>query len=366
MHGVFQSKKTGLWYLDYRTPDGKRRREMIGPSKQLAENVMRKRKVEMAEDRFLDKAKKAKIKFEDFCLEYYNIHSKPNKKSWKMDYFHLEELKKFFKGKYLYEITASDIEKFKIERLKKVSPSTVNRQLGVLRGMFNKAIAWGKLEKSPMRTVDFLKEPKGRLRFLEREEIPRLLSNSTKKLRPIVTVAIFTGMRRGEIFRLKWHDIDFRRNIITLLDTKNGDKREVPMNEQVKTALIRVPKNPESPYVFCNEEGQPLHDVRKSFWTALRKSGIKDFRFHDLRHTFASQLVMSGIDLNTVRELLGHKDMTMTLRYSHLSPSHKQRAVDILGRRMDAFWTLEPKTESTTKIGSSQPVGNKAFAHIGE
>ena len=121
-------------------------------------------------------------------------------------------------------------------------------------------------------------------------------------------------MRRGEIFGLKWHDIDVKRNIITLLDTKNGDKREIPMNEQVKTALIRVRKHPDCAYIFCNEKGVPLHDIRKSYSTALRKSGITNFRFHDLRHTFASQLVMSGVDLNTVRELLGHKDMTMTLR----------------------------------------------------
>jgi integrase len=361
MKGVFQNKKTSDWYIDYRTSDGKRRRETIGPSRQLAENVLRKRKVEMAEGKYLDKAKQEKIKFEDFCQEYFNMHSKPHKKSWQMDYFHLEELKRFFKGQYLYAITTSDIEKFKVERLKKVSSSTVNRQLGVLRSMFNKAIAWGKLDKSPMRSVEFLKEPKGRLRFLEREEIAKLFSNCSRKLRPVVTVAIFTGMRRGEIFRLKWHDIDVRRNIITLLDTKNGDKREVPMNEQVKTALIRVPKHPESPYVFCNEEGQPLHDIRKSFWTALRKAGIKDFRWHDLRHTFASQLVMSGIDLNTVRELLGHKDITMTLRYSHLSPSYKHRAVEILGRRMDSFWTLEQKAEIQGKAAVSQPIDNKVF-----
>ncbi len=153
--------------------------------------------------------------------------------------------------------------------------------------------------------------------------------------------------------------------VITLLNTKNGEKREVPMNEQVKTALIRVMKHPESPYVFCNEHGEPRHDIRKSYSTALKKSGIKDFRFHDLRHSFASQLVMAGVDLNTVRELLGHKDITMTLRYSHLAPSHKQRAVDILGKKVDTFWTLEHKTDSAPETGFSQVIDNQLVRNFG-
>ncbi|MBI4310020.1 MAG: site-specific integrase [Candidatus Omnitrophica bacterium] len=109
-----------------------------------------------------------------------------------------------------------------------------------------------------------------------------------------------------------------------------------------------------------------MPDVRKSFSTALRKSGINNFRFHDLRHTFASQLVMSGVDLNTVRELLGHKDMTMTLRYSHLAQSHKQRAVDTLGKRMDTFWTLSPKLEVSEKLDISQPTDNDLVTLFGK
>lgn len=130
------------------------------------------------------------------------------------------------------------------------------------------------------------------------------------------------------------------------------------MNEPVKTDLIRVRKHPETAYVFCNEKGVPTHDVRKSFSTALKKSGITNFHFHDLRYTFASQLVMFGIDLNTVRELLGHKDMAMTLRYSHLAQSHKQRAVDMLGRKMETFWRLEPKAENAFEVSSLQPIVN--------
>jgi len=120
-----------------------------------------------------------------------------------------------------------------------------------------------------------------------------------------------------------------------------------------KTALIRHRKHPESPYIFCNMDGRPLRNVRKSFFTALKKSAILDFHFHDLRHTFASQLVMAGVDLNTVRELLGHKKIEMTLRYSHLSPDHKKRAVDILARRMDTIWTPSPVLTNKPKTALS-------------
>ena len=99
-----------------------------------------------------------------------------------------------------------------------------------------------------------------------------------------------------------------------ILESKNGRKREIPMNEQVKTALIRTKKHPESAYVFTKDDGSRYGHVRKSFFTALKKSGIVGFRFHNLRHTFASQLVMSGVYLNTARELMGHKSLEMTLR----------------------------------------------------
>ena len=122
------------------------------------------------------------------------------------------------------------------------------------------------------------------------------------------------------------------------------------INEQVKTALIRVRKNPESPYVFCKQDGSPCGNFRKSFFTALEKSGINNFYFHDLRHTFASHLVMSGVDLNTVRELMGHKTTMMTLRYSHLSPDHKKRVVDVLSKRMDTIGTPEDNRTEDQQI----------------
>ena len=363
--GICQHKN-GAWYIDYRLPNGKRRQETIGPNRKLAEAVLAKRKVEIAEGKFLDIKKQQKITFEVFGEEFLNLHCKANKKSWKSDEYNLRTLKKHFGGKYLYTITVKDIEKFKLARSGEgVAPATVNRELATLKTMFSKAVVWDKLQENTTKKVQFLKEPAGRLRFLEQEEIFKLLENCNKTLRPIVVLALNTGMRRGEILNLKWHDVDFKRNLITLLDTKNGEKQEVYMNEPVKTALLQVRKHPESPYIFCNEDGKPVHDIRKSFFTALKKSGIKDFHFHDLRHTFASQLAMSGTDINTIRELMGHKDIRMTLRYSHLSPSYKRRAVEALGQKMETFWRLTPNADHQSKEGFPQTIVVERLSNLG-
>lgn len=162
----------------------------------------------------------------------------------------------------------------------------------------------------------------------------------------IIILAINSGMRRGEIFNLKWRDIDFNQDIIYLLKTKSGEKRMIPMNEFLKNTLISVRKHPNSSFVFNNRSGEPFKGIRTQFSTVLRRAGIKRIKFHDLCYTFASQLVMSGVDLNTVRELLGHADLKTTLIYAHLSQDHKKRAVDVLNQKMDTVWTPVQDAES--------------------
>lgn len=151
----------------------------------------------------------------------------------------------------------------------------------------------------------------------------------------MVIVALYTGMRRGEIYNLQWEDIDLQRGIIYVLDTKNSEAREVRMADIVRRALVSIKRHPESSYVFCKKDGTKYGSLKKSFLKALDKSGIMNFRFHDLRHTFASHLVMNNIDLNTVRELLGHKSLRMTLRYAHLSRDHKRVAIEHFDEAMD-------------------------------
>jgi len=345
-------KKDNDFYIDYYV-NGRRRREKIGTSRKLAHIVLKKRKVEIAEGRYLDIKKNAKIKFEDFADEFYRLHSLPNNKlsTSKRKTVLLKNLKSFFGGRYLYAVTPMLVEEYKIKRSEKVKPATVNKELACLKCLYNKAIEWGKAESSPAAKVKLFRGNNYRLRYLEKEEVKKLLKACSPHIKPIVILALHTGMRKGEILNLKWQDISVNRCLIYLLETKNNEKREVYMNDTVKATLIKVLKHPDSPYVFCNKHGKPYANVRKSFDTALRKSGIMGFRFHDLRHTFASHLVMAGVDIKTVQELMGHKSIEMTLRYSHLSLSHKRRAVDILGKRMDTYMDTKPKSkESLEKL----------------
>ena len=134
----------------------------------------------------------------------------------------------------------------------------------------------------------------------------------------------------SELISLTWEDVDFDRRTVTVKAgyAKNGESRSVPINELLKRTLEEVRISDGA--VFRSRTGQPYRSVRTAFMTAVKRAEIVDFTFHDLRHTFASRLVMGGVDLTTVKELMGHKEITMTLRYAHLSDDHKQRAVEIL------------------------------------
>jgi integrase len=152
---------------------------------------------------------------------------------------------------------------------------------------------------------------------------------------PIVIAALNTGMRKGEALGLTWEQVDLKHGFILLDVTKSGERREIPINETLRDTLSGLPRHITGSYVFWQgKDGRRYGDVKKSFRSAVRRAGIKDFRFHDLRHTFASQLVMAGADITTVKELLGHKSLAMTMRYAHLAPSHKVDALNILDRKL--------------------------------
>ena len=262
----------------------------------------------------------------------------------------IKQLKERFNEMLLCNFDTHVLETFQAERIKKGNkPATANRFTAVLSHMFTKATDWKMMDKATVADINVVMFPENnkRLRYLSIEEAQLLVKCCESYLAPIVITALNTGMRKSEILNLRWDaHIDLKHGFILLDITKNGERREIPINATLRATLQGITRRLDVPYVFCNPvTGKPYQkDFKKSFHSALRKAKIADFRFHDLRHTFASHLIMAGIDLTTVKELLGHKDIKMTLRYSHLAPAHKASAVDIYDQKMN------PKTVNLAQI----------------
>jgi len=344
--GVYQRGEN--WYVDFAFMK-KRYRRRIGPSRKGADKVISKMKGEIAENRFLDVWKKPDpIKFKDFVEKYYlkNLEADRRRTS------RLDILKREFGDKIIQEITAFQIERYKMNRKESLKPASVNRELALIKHVFSKAIEYGMLKENPAKKVKLLKGEVARVRFLSPDEMSSLIENCEERIRPLVVVSLNTGFRKSELLGLAWDRVDMDRGILTLLKTKGGKRRDVPMNETVRAVLEKIEGR--EGLVFLRKNGKPFKDstLRKPFANALKKSGIQDFRWHDMRHCFASSLVMAGVDLNVVRELLGQADLKMTLRYSHLSPSAKTRAVSVL----DSIMAQKPpqKTEEK-KVVSLRP-----------
>ena len=270
----------------------------------------------------------------------------------------------------LNEITTWITEKWRSRRQKDgVKFTTINRELVDLKACLARARDWGVIEVHPLERMKPCKiDSNPKVRFLSKEEFQAILSaldarearlrtertNANKfraersydlypdlsnkpfadYLKPVVLLSLHSGLRRGELFGLRWEDIDFaQRNLtVTAATAKSGKTRHVPLNDEAFRVLKGWQKQTQklSGWVFEGKDGKPFHDVRKSWAGILKKADVKAFRWHDLRHTFASNLTMAGVDLNTVRELLGHSDYKMTLRYAHLAPEHKAMAVSKL------------------------------------
>jgi len=226
-------------------------------------------------------------------------------------------------------------------RKKLTSSSTVNRYMAALGHAFTVAIKeWNWLEISPMTKVSKLKEPRGRVRFLSEEERKKLLDiceiSSYPHLYLIVVLALSTGARKTEILSLKWQDIGFERGVITLHETKNGERRLLPITGlaldllQVHAKIRRL----HSDFVFPSKNGLTYIDITTPWESAVKRAGIVDFRFHDLRHSAASYLAMSGATTAEIAEVLGHKTLEMVKRYSHMSESHTAGVVARMNKKV--------------------------------
>ena len=353
--GVY--KKDNRWYIDYYLPNGKRKREAVSiegvdPSKinrEDAKKALSIRKSEFAQGKFDIAQTKKPVLFKRLA-ERYLEYSKTNKRAWKRDEHSLKHFVSFLKGKTLQQITPWLIEKYKSERKQKVKPSTVNRELDTLRNMLNMAVSWKMIDESPYKGIKHFKVNNSNLRILSDEEFNKLYESASSELKPILMTAYSTGMRLGEILNLKWGDVNLKEDYILVRDSKNYESRTISIHPTLKETLSHLKTISESDFTF---EGRKT--IKRAWQKALRLSGIAHCRFHDLRHTFASNLVMNGVDIVTVAELMGHKDLSMTKRYSHPSPQHKKQAINKLKlKTMDTYL-------DTKLIISTAPKKNNAL-----
>jgi integrase len=280
----------------------------------------------------------------------YTKYSKNNKRSYVHDVYTLEVMEDFFGANaVVQQITPKRIEDFKehLKTARNLKNSTINRYLEILSKMYNLGIDNGLVSVNPLSKTPKLREDNHKIRFLTIDEEKRLFSEIEKEyevldrytrrkkivqphlfLKSIVITALHTGMRRGEILNLKWGQVDFEYNFIELLDTKSGKARKIPISPTLNDTFKSIEQTSE--YVFINPQTkEPYQDIKKSFNKVVGSAKIANFRFHDLRHTVATRLVESGIDLLVVQEILGHSKIETTMRYAHPVPKRKLEAINV-------------------------------------
>lgn len=327
---------------------------------------------EAADDQTPSRAQKPAAKLSQLIDNHYEAWALSQKRSGAADVARLRSIFKPWLDKRIDQITPWLVEKHRQQRQKQGrAATTINREIATLRGALNRAVDWNLIPENPLAKVKLQKtDRRPRVRYLsdheeqalmraldERDAVRRAGRESGNQwraergydllpdtsggygdhLKPLVLLALQTGLRRGELFNLRWSDIRLDEGSATLTvrgdGAKSGQTRHVPLNNAA-AAVLRTWKaqRPDgASLVFPGRGGGKLDNINKAWKALLESSGVKAFRFHDCRHHFASKLVMAGVDLNTVRELLGHQSIDMTLRYAHLSPDHKRAAVEAIG-----------------------------------
>lgn len=363
--------------MDYYAPEGQRRRKLCG-SYDSARSELAKIDIAKRNDTYVDPNAAPTFKaYSDHYLETVSVH----KESHDVEKRLMKNLLDFFGASRLSKVKRTRVMEYRKSRAKIVKPSTVNREIALLRHMLNVALDEGLIAVNPARRGPGLKafKEQRRMRYLEKDQIENLfaairariaqnsddrLKASTKKfceyLHTAVTVALHTGMRKGEILGLRWEQINWEKRNLLLTDTQNHEPRRIPIDSillrEISEHRLRIEKMKEplssSDVIFpsYDRDGKvvPLGDVKVAFGRVLRDASITNFRFHDLRHTFASHYMMSGGNLYTLAKILGHKDIKMTQRYADLSPDF----IDRERERLDTIWTPAQQATDVQDLNS--------------
>jgi integrase len=328
--GVYtRPDRKGFW-ISWKDAQGRRRyRKTDAQNITQAKDILAAEKLRVEKARILGHTPPGKDTFEEVS-ERYLKHQKARltpKAYEREEGIVRKHLNPKFGARKAASIRKMDVQRYVTDVSAERSPYSVQKELVVLKHLFSLAVEWEIVPANPARDVKAPKAPAGRVRYLQPTELRALLGACPEGLRQIVALAVSTGMRRGEIINLRYLDVDMANRRIMLPQTKNGEGRIVYLNDMAATVFRSVGWNEETKQgdrIFSNWTPD---QVTVAFGRICSDLEIVDFRFHDLRHTAASWLRMSGADIHTVAQLLGHKDLRMAARYQHLSPAFLQEAV---------------------------------------
>ena len=331
-------KRRGSWFCDI-TIDGRRVQRVLKKARTRAQAIKAESVIQnkLFENKYKVE-KRPEVRFDKFVKDYFLPYSELHKRTYPDDVLVCNMLFETFGRMNISEINPPMIEKFKQKRLegetmykRKRNPATVNRELCVLSKIFSLAFDAELIDSNPCRRVRKFRTDTRRTRYLTFDEEARLFEKleGQEWVQRIVTMAINTGMRQGEIFDLTWFDVDQSRDLLHVRVSKNGKDRFVPINQTVRRMLEGLPRTSEYVFPSPKTEGR-LVDVKFRFDKAKKEAGIRDFRFHDLRHTAATRMADGGADAFALAEIFGWSDVRMALRYTHATDESKRRAVENL------------------------------------
>ena len=330
-------KRNHVWWMSFMFRGKQVRRTTGTTDKRLADSILCKVKVQLAEGQYFETREEQVHTFGEMMARYLTERAGLKApKSHERDRQALTHLLPVLGATVLAEITPKVLAAYKVQRrLEHAAPATVNKELQLVRHAFNLARReWEWCRENPMHRVSMEHVRNEVDRWLTADEEERLLASSSPWLREIIGFALHTGLRQGEILNLHWQDVDFARGVLVVMTSKNGTRRTLPLNATVYELLAakQATTGPGRGPVFRTPRGNELQVryLAREFCEARDRAGIPDFRFHDMRHTFATRLVQRGVDLYKVQRLLGHKTSLMTQRYAHHSPESLREGVNVL------------------------------------
>ncbi|MGC8499842.1 MAG: tyrosine-type recombinase/integrase [Leptospirillia bacterium] len=333
----------GVWYARFYV-EGKEVREKAD-NKTQTKALYGKRKAAIREGKYFPKEKSVRTAFKDLASDYL-VYSSLHHKRQGDDIPRVQTWLDAFGSSPAEDVKPSRVEEV-MATLKAdgMGPATIHRRLTVLKAIFNRAEKAGIIAKNPIRNVSPPRYDNSLVRYLDKGQETRLFNALPVHLHPVVTVALYTGCRQGELLKLEWRDINFDQKMFLNRDTKAGNSRWTPINSLVQGVLVKLAEKDHEPTDKVFAVGH-CKSLSRSFAVAVRKAGLAPFRFHDLRHTFASRLAMNGANDRTLQTLGGWKTPRMLLRYAHLGPSHLQEAVEELTRPKLTVSESLPKIEN--------------------